>query len=155
MKIEEFEELYHRLRNPVVSYFRKRDVRYHDAFDLADEVFFNAYRHYEGFHAQFEEAPEGWIWKIAHNEYINWVRDLKHASVRIPVNYGIPDSSGVVLDSLEIDEIRRTIGDNDFKMLSMIAEGYKSTEIAKIIGITPNQTRTRIHRVRKRLRGRR
>ena len=73
---EEFAELYRSHLRDVYSYAYYRVGNHHDAEDLTEQTFLQAYRHFERAQAESDGRPlRPWLIRIAHNLAANLYRD--------------------------------------------------------------------------------
>ena len=72
----EFSELYKSHLRDVYSYSYYRVGNHHDAEDLTEQTFLQAYRHFERAQRESEGRPlRPWLIRIAHNLAANYYRD--------------------------------------------------------------------------------
>ena len=76
---ESFGILVERYQAKLLRYGKKFLSNIHDIEDLAQDIFIKAYRNIRGFNPKMRFSP--WIYRIAHNEFINTIRKAK----RMPV----------------------------------------------------------------------
>ena len=73
---DEFAELYRSHLRDVYSYAYYRVGNHHDAEDLTEQTFLQAYRHFERAQAESDGRPlRPWLIRIAHNLAANLYRD--------------------------------------------------------------------------------
>ena len=71
-----FEELYRTHLRDVYSYAYYRVGNHHDAEDLTEQTFLQAYRHFERAQKESQGRPlRPWLIRIAHNLAANYYRD--------------------------------------------------------------------------------
>src|ERR1700754_1698541 len=72
----DFSELYRAHLKDVYSYAYYRDGNHHDAEDLTEQTFLQAYRHFERAQRESDGRPlRPWLIRIAHNLAANYYRD--------------------------------------------------------------------------------
>src|SRR3954463_9292670 len=83
---EEFSALYKAHLRDVYSYSYYRVGNHHDAEDLTEQTFLQAYKHFERAQRESEGRPlRPWLIRIAHNLAANHYRDLPpHKTPRRP-----------------------------------------------------------------------
>jgi len=98
----DFSELYKAHLRDVYSYAYYRVGNHHDAEDLTEQTFLQAYRHFERAQRESDGRPlRPWLIRIAHNLAANYYRDRARGSVRTWV-------LGIV-HNRAIDARRRTV----------------------------------------------
>ena len=156
----EFSELYRAHLRDVYSYSYYRVGNHHDAEDLTEQAFLQAYRHFERARRESNGRPlRPWLIRIAHNLASNYNRDrsrrpqtpLENADP-IPARHGTEavvegreELRSVIenLDSLPVD--RREA------LIMRFALGMDNREIARALGRTDGATKVLIHRAIKQL----
>src|SRR3954451_20719661 len=72
----EFSDLYRAHLRDVYSYSYYRTGNHHDAEDLTEQTFLQAYRHFERAQSEADGRPlRPWLIRIAHNLAANYYRD--------------------------------------------------------------------------------
>ncbi|PIR98171.1 MAG: hypothetical protein COT89_00450 [Candidatus Colwellbacteria bacterium CG10_big_fil_rev_8_21_14_0_10_42_22] len=84
--LEAFSILVERYRERIIRYAKKFLIGYDDAEDLVQEVFIKAYINIKGF--DDSRKFSSWLYRIAHNEFINAIKKRKNE----PVPFFDPDS---------------------------------------------------------------
>jgi len=85
-KIEQFGLLVERYESKMLRYARRFIFGFEDAEDLVQEVFLKAYVNIQGFNTRRRFSP--WLYRIAHNEFINAIKKRRHA----PLLFFDPDA---------------------------------------------------------------
>jgi RNA polymerase sigma-70 factor (ECF subfamily) len=156
----EFSELYRAHLRDVYSYSYYRVGNHHDAEDLTEQTFLQAYRHFE--RAQRESAGRPlrpWLIRIAHNLAANLYRDRS----RRPAS-PIDDTSDLVAshtteelvegrDELGrvLEGVQRLPDDRREALIMRFALGMDNREIARAMGRSDGATKVLIHRAIKQL----
>jgi len=151
----QFSELYRSHLRDVYSYAYYRVGNHHDAEDLTEQTFLQAYRHYERALRESAGRPlRPWLIRIAHNLAANLYRDRS----RRPQS-PLDESSGVIAPhSTERlvsgrDELARVLegvkalpDDRREALIMRFALGMDNREIARALGRSDGATKVLIHR---------
>jgi RNA polymerase sigma-70 factor (ECF subfamily) len=159
---EEFAELYRAHLRDIYSYAYYRVGNHHDAEDLTEQTFLQAYRHFERAQRESHGRPlRPWLIRIAHNLAANLYRDRS----RKPVS---PIDDTTVLSALHTteelvedrDELSRVLAcvrelpdDRREALIMRFALGMDNREIARALGRSDGATKVLIHRAIKQLEG--
>ena len=147
-----FEELYrHHLRD-VYSYAYYRVGNHHDAEDLTEQAFLQAYRHFERARRESDGRPlRPWLIRIAHNLASNYHRDR----ARKPTASHPHGTERVVEGRAELREVIARLDelpdDRREALIMRFALGMSNREIARALGRTDGATKVLIHRAIKQL----
>jgi RNA polymerase sigma-70 factor (ECF subfamily) len=152
---EEFSELYRQHVKDVYSYAYYRVGNHHDAEDLTEQTFLQAYRHYERAQRESNGRPlRPWLIRIAHNLAANLYRD-RSRKPQTPID----DTSGLrsmhtteeLVESR--DELTRVLegvtqlpADRREALIMRFALDMDNREIARALGRTDGATKVLIHR---------
>ena len=156
-KDQAFADLYDRHRSAVWLYCRRR-VGADRADDVMGEVFLTVWR-------RIDQAPPGpealpWLYRISHLTISNqwrgaarrWRLESKLRAIRVSPPNSIAEQ---VVVREEVREVVRRLDDmraTDAEILRLAAwEGLDTTEMAVVLDITPNATKQRLSRARRRL----
>jgi RNA polymerase sigma-70 factor (ECF subfamily) len=150
-----FEDLYRAHLRDVYSYSYYRVGNHHDAEDLTEQTFLQAYRHFERARRESNGRPlRPWLIRIAHNLASNYHRDrsrrptaaLEHVD---PISH--PHETVQVVEGRE--ELRRVMDglthlpeDRRDALIMRFALGMGNREIARALGRTDGATKVLIHR---------
>ncbi len=155
-----FERLYRDHLRDVYSYSYYRVGNHHDAEDLTEQAFLQAYRHFERARRESNGRPlRPWLIRIAHNLASNYHRDR----ARRPQS--VLDESGPIaaLHGTErivegreelkqvIDGVRQLPDDRREALIMRFALGMDNREIARALGRSDGATKVLIHRAIKQL----
>ncbi|MQA75443.1 MAG: sigma-70 family RNA polymerase sigma factor [Solirubrobacterales bacterium] len=155
-----FAELYRTHLRDVYSYAYYRVGNHHDAEDLTEQAFLQAYRHFERARRESDGRPlRPWLIRIAHNLASNYHRDRArrptatldaveppahpHATERVVE--GRADLREVIARLDELPEDRREA------LIMRFTLGMSNREIARALGRTDGATKVLIHRAIKQL----
>lgn len=156
----EFSELYKAHLRDVYSYAYYRVGNHHDAEDLTEQAFLQAYRHFERARSESAGRPmRPWLIRIAHNLAANLYRDRSRRpetnieAVEPPAH---PHSTERVVEGRE--ELRLLMrkldglpDDRREALIMRFALGMDNREIARAMGKTDGATKVLIHRALKQL----
>ena len=156
----EFEELYRAHLRDVYSYSYYRVGNHHDAEDVTEQAFLQAYRHFERARRESGGRPmRPWLIRIAHNLASNYHRDRSRRpesnidAVEPPAH---PHSTERVVEGRE--ELRLVMrkleglpDDRREALIMRFALDMSNREIARALGRTDGATKVLIHRALKQL----
>ena len=151
----EFSELYRAHLRDVYSYAYYRVGDHHDAEDLTEQTFLQAYRHFERAQRESHGRPlRPWLIRIAHNLAANLYRD-RSRKPQTPID----DTTGLRTlhttedlvqgrDDLErvLEGIDQLPDDRREALIMRFALGMDNREIARALGRTDGATKVLIHR---------
>jgi RNA polymerase sigma-70 factor (ECF subfamily) len=156
----EFSELYRAHLRDVYSYAYYRVGDHHDAEDLTEQTFLQAYRHFERAQQESNGRPlRPWLIRIAHNLAANLYRDRS----RKPASPIDENSNLTALHTTEQlvegrDELSRVLAgvqqlpdDRREALIMRFALGMDNREIARAMDRTDGATKVLIHRAIKQL----
>jgi RNA polymerase sigma-70 factor, ECF subfamily len=158
----EFAALYRAHLRDVYSYAYYRIGNHHDAEDLTEQTFLQAYRHFE--RAQRESAGRPlrpWLIRIAHNLAANLYRDRSRRPAS-PIDDGTPlpavhTTEQLVEEREELGRILDGVGqlpdDRREALIMRFALDMDNREIARALGRSDGATKVLIHRAIKQLEG--
>jgi RNA polymerase sigma-70 factor (ECF subfamily) len=157
---EQFSELYRAHLRDVYSYAYYRIGNHHDAEDLTEQTFLQAYRHFERALAESDGRPlRPWLIRIAHNLAANHYRDR----ARKPQTPLADDDTLRTLHTTEDlvegrDELKRILeaitdlpDDRREALIMRFALGMDNREIARAMGRSDGATKVLLHRAIKQL----
>jgi RNA polymerase sigma-70 factor, ECF subfamily len=158
----EFSELYRTHLRDVYSYAYYRVGNHHDAEDLTEQTFLQAYRHFERAQRESRGRPlRPWLIRIAHNLAANLYRDRSRRpsapledTASLPAVHATEDLAegrealGRVLAAVEaLPEDRREA------LIMRFALGMDNREIARALDRSDGATKVLIHRAIRQLEG--
>ena len=158
----EFSELYRTHLRDVYSYSYYRVGNHHDAEDLTEQTFLQAYRHFERALRESDGRPlRPWLIRIAHNLAANLYRDRSRRP-QSPLDEHSPVAAPHSTEELVSgrDELARVLegvkvlpDDRREALIMRFALGMDNREIARALGRTDGATKVLIHRAIKQLAG--
>jgi RNA polymerase sigma-70 factor, ECF subfamily len=157
-----FEELYRTHLRDVYSYSYYRVGNHHDAEDVTEQAFLQAYRHFERARRESNGRPlRPWLIRIAHNLASNYHRDRARrptAALDAVEPIAAMHSTEQLVEGR--DELRQVMaglehlpGDRRDALIMRFALGMDNREIARALGRTDGATKVLIHRAIKQLEG--
>jgi RNA polymerase sigma-70 factor (ECF subfamily) len=157
-----FEDLYRDHLRDVYSYSYYRVGNHHDAEDLTEQTFLQAYRHFERAKRESNGRPlRPWLIRIAHNLASNFHRDRSRRPTSALDSVDPPSHPHATEQVVEgRDELRRVMEnltdlpeDRRDALIMRFALGMSNREIARALGRTDGATKVLIHRAIKQLEG--
>ena len=156
----EFSELYRSHLRDVYSYSYYRVGNHHDAEDLTEQTFLQAYRHFERAQRESEGRPlRPWLIRIAHNLAANYYRDRSRRPQTAIDDAGVlsaPHDTEAVVEGR--DELQRIIQgidelpeDRREALIMRFALGMDNREIARALGRSDGATKVLLHRATRQL----
>jgi RNA polymerase sigma-70 factor, ECF subfamily len=157
-----FAELYRTHLRDVYSYAYYRVGNHHDAEDLTEQTFLQAYRHFERALRESEGRPlRPWLIRIAHNLAANLYRDRSRRP-QTPLDERTqlvaPHSTEELVSGR--DELVRVLegvmelpDDRREALIMRFALGMDNREIARALGRSDGATKVLIHRAIRQLEG--
>jgi RNA polymerase sigma-70 factor (ECF subfamily) len=158
----QFSELYRAHLRDVFSYAYYRVGNHHDAEDLTEQTFLQAYRHFERAQREAEGRPlRPWLIRIAHNLAANLYRDRSRRP-QTPIDdsqhlSAVHTTEDLVEGRDELARIIKAIGglpdERREALIMRFALGMDNREIARALGKTDGATKVLIHRAIRQLEG--
>jgi RNA polymerase sigma-70 factor, ECF subfamily len=156
----EFSELYRAHLRDVYSYSYYRVGNHHDAEDLTEQTFLQAYRHFERAVEESNGRPlRPWLIRIAHNLAANLYRDRARRP-QTPIDDTTTLSAVHTTEDLVegrdelsriLDGIEELPDDRREALIMRFALGMDNREIARAMGRSDGATKVLIHRAIKQL----
>jgi RNA polymerase sigma-70 factor, ECF subfamily len=155
-----FSELYKAHLRDVYSYAYYRVGNHHDAEDLTEQTFLQAYRHFERAEAESNGRPlRPWLIRIAHNLAANLYRDRARKPQTPIEDTTIISATHTTEDLVEgrdelariLDGVKELPDDRREALIMRFALGMDNREIARAMGRTDGATKVLIHRAIKQL----
>jgi RNA polymerase sigma-70 factor (ECF subfamily) len=156
----EFSELYRAHLRDVYSYSYYRVGNHHDAEDLTEQTFLQAYRHFERAQRESDGRPlRPWLIRIAHNLAANYYRDRSRKPQTViddaTVLTAPHDTETVVEGRAELQRIIEGIhelpDDRREALIMRFALGMDNREIARALGRSDGATKVLLHRATRQL----
>jgi RNA polymerase sigma-70 factor (ECF subfamily) len=156
----QFADLYRSHLRDVYSYAYYRVGNHHDAEDLTEQTFLQAYRHFERALAESDGRPlRPWLIRIAHNLAANYYRDrsrkpqtaIEDASV-----ISAPHTTEALVEGREelqriLEGIEALPDDRREALIMRFALGMDNREIARAMGRSDGATKVLLHRATRQL----
>jgi RNA polymerase sigma-70 factor (ECF subfamily) len=157
---EEFSDLYRAHLRDVYSYAYYRVGNHHDAEDLTEQTFLQAYRHFDRAQQESNGRPlRPWLIRIAHNLAANLYRDRARKPQTPIEDTGMLSATHTTEDLVEgrdelariLDGVKDLPDDRREALIMRFALGMDNREIARAMGRTDGATKVLIHRAIKQL----
>jgi RNA polymerase sigma-70 factor (ECF subfamily) len=155
-----FTELYRRHLRDVYSYAYYRVGNHHDAEDLTEQAFLQAYRHFERARRESNGRPlRPWLIRIAHNLASNYHRDRARRPEAALDNVdpiSAPHGTERIVEGREelkhvMSSLQHLPDDRREALIMRFALGMDNREIARALGRSDGATKVLIHRAIKQL----
>ena len=156
----DFSSLYKAHLRDVYSYAYYRVGNHHDAEDLTEQTFLQAYRHFERAQRESKGRPlRPWLIRIAHNLAANYYRDRSRRPVTqlddAAVISAPQDTEEMVQGGEEVMEVLKGVSelpdDRREALIMRFALDMDNREIARALGRSEGATKVLIHRAIKQL----
>ena len=151
----DFTELYRSHLRDVYSYAYYRIGNHHDAEDLTEQTFLQAYRHFERAQRESDGRPlRPWLIRIAHNLAANYYRDRSRrpqTQLDEAAPISAPHPTEDVVEGREeamevLAGVARLPGDRREALIMRFALDMDNREIARALGRSEGATKVLIHR---------
>jgi RNA polymerase sigma-70 factor (ECF subfamily) len=158
----DFSALYRAHLRDVYSYAYYRVGNHHDAEDLTEQTFLQAYRHFERAQRESDGRPlRPWLIRIAHNLAANHYRYRSRrpqTTLEEDAPVAAPHSTEEIVagrDQLArvLDGVKLLPDDRREALIMRFALGMDNREIARALGRSDGATKVLIHRAIKQLEG--
>jgi RNA polymerase sigma-70 factor, ECF subfamily len=155
-----FEQLYRDHLRDVYSYSYYRVGNHHDAEDVTEQAFLQAYRHFERARRESNGRPlRPWLIRIAHNLAANYHRDRSRrpeANIEAIEPPSHPHDTEQIVEGRErLRAVMRRLDDLSEErrdaLIMRFALDMSNREIARALGKTDGATKVLIHRAIKQL----
>jgi len=152
---EQFSALYKAHLRDVYSYAYYRVGNHHDAEDLTEQTFLQAYRHFERAMRESDGRPlRPWLIRIAHNLAANYYRDRSRKPQTALDDADVIAATHTTETLVEHrDDLRRILecvqdlpDDRREALIMRFALGMDNREIARALGRSDGATKVLIHR---------
>jgi RNA polymerase sigma-70 factor (ECF subfamily) len=157
-----FSELYRAHLRDVYSYSYYRVGNHHDAEDLTEQTFLQAYRHFErALHESQGRPLRPWLIRIAHNLAANFYRDRARKPQSAIEDAGMisaPHTTESLVEGREelktiLERVQQLPDDRREALIMRFALGMDNREIARALGRTDGATKVLLHRAIRQLEG--
>ena len=151
----DFTELYRAHLRDVYSYAYYRVGNHHDAEDLTEQTFLQAYRHFKRALRESNGRPlRPWLIRIAHNLAANYYRDRSRRPQTNLEDAGVLSSPHPTEELVEgREEVKEVLAgvaelpdDRREALIMRFALGMENKEIARALGRSEGATKVLIHR---------
>jgi RNA polymerase sigma-70 factor, ECF subfamily len=156
----DFTELYKAHLRDVYSYSYYRIGNHHDAEDLTEQTFLQAYRHFERAQRESNGRPlRPWLIRIAHNLAANYYRDRSRRPVTQLDDAAVltaPRGTEEMVEGREevkevLEGVAKLPDDRREALIMRFALGMDNKEIARAMDRSEGATKVLIHRAIKQL----
>ncbi len=157
-----FSDLYRAHVRDVYSYSYYRVGNHHDAEDLTEQTFLQAYRHLERALRESKGRPlRPWLIRIAHNLAANFYRDRSRkpeAAIEDASMIAATHTTESLVEGREqlkriLDGVQQLPDDRREALIMRFALGMDNREIAQALGRTDGATKVLLHRAIRQLEG--
>jgi RNA polymerase sigma-70 factor (ECF subfamily) len=151
----QFSDLYRAHLRDVYSYSYYRVGNHHDAEDLTEQTFLQAYRHFERAQSESRGRPlRPWLIRIAHNLAANYYRDRSRKPQTALDDAGVlaePHTTETLVEHRDdlkriLDKVQDLPDDRREALIMRFALGMDNREIARALGRTDGATKVLLHR---------
>ena len=151
----DFSSLYKSHLRDVYSYAYYRVANHHDAEDLTEQTFLQAYRHFERAQRESKGRPlRPWLIRIAHNLAANYYRDRsRRPQTAIDDADALAATHTTEALGQDRDDLKRILecvqqlpDDRREALIMRFALGMDNREIARALGRTDGATKVLLHR---------
>ena len=155
-----FTELYRAHLRDVYSYAYYRIGNHHDAEDITEQTFLQAYRHFERAQRESNGRPlRPWLIRIAHNLAANYHRDRSRrpqTNLEDAAIVSAPHGTEQLVEGREevqavLAGVAELADDRREALIMRFALGMDNKEIARALGRSEGATKVLIHRAIKQL----
>jgi RNA polymerase sigma-70 factor, ECF subfamily len=156
----DFSELYRSHLRDVYSYAYYRIGNHHDAEDLTEQTFLQAWRHFERARREANGRPlRPWLIRIAHNLAANYYRDRSRRP-QTPLDdadvVSAPHETAQLVEGRQelrdvLEGVAALPDDRREALIMRFALGMDNREIARALGRSEGATKVLIHRAVKQL----
>lgn len=143
-----FNEIYEQYYKKILNYFRK-DFGKEDAEDLTQQTFLQLWAWIpNGFAITNKKAL---IYQIARNvKYDKFRRNALLLEVMLPETFDISDKNNY-MNIVELKLMINSLSEKEKYLLLLSLQGYNSSEISQKLNISPSAVRSRLQKIRKKL----
>ena len=158
----EFSDLYRAHLRDVYSYAYYRVGDHHDAEDLTEQTFLQAYRHFERAQRESNGRPlRPWLIRIAHNLAANFYRDRSRkpeSAIEDADMISTPHTTESLVEGREelqsiLAGVAQLPDDRREALIMRFALGMDNREIARALGRSDGATKVLLHRAIRQLEG--
>lgn len=154
----EFDSLFANYHDKVVTYLNSKISNYHDAQDLASEVFLYCYSHFAEYDPQ-KSSLSTWLYLIVNSRLKNYYRDQKVSSDIESIFDVLPDEDSDMDNCVYLEQLHHQVMDAILTLperqktivLMSYFEEKSSQEIAAALGMSAVNVRVTLSRALKTL----
>ena len=118
-----------------------------DRNDLTQEIIGQAWKSYASFRGDSKFAT--WLYRVAMNVSLSFLKqNIRRKDLDLPTNTG---SYSISNEADLLDRILKALNPIEKSIVLLQIEGYRQPEIAEMVGISEINIRTKVHRIRKKL----
>jgi RNA polymerase sigma-70 factor (ECF subfamily) len=156
----DFSELYRTHLRDVYSYSYYRTGNHHDAEDLTEQTFLQAYRHFDRAQRESHGRPlRPWLIRIAHNLAANYYRDRSRrpqTQLEDAAIISAPHDTADIVEGREelqavLEGVSKLPDDRREALIMRFALDMDNKEIARALGRSEGATKVLLHRAIKQL----
>jgi len=156
----DFSELYRTHLRDVYSYSYYRTGNHHDAEDLTEQTFLQAYRHFDRAQRESHGRPlRPWLIRIAHNLAANYYRDRSRRPQTQLEDAAVISAPHDTVDIVEgreelqavLEGVQKLPDDRREALIMRFALDMDNKEIARALGRSEGATKVLLHRAIKQL----
>ncbi|MBN2730279.1 MAG: RNA polymerase sigma factor [Bacteroidales bacterium] len=157
------EALYNKYGGMLLGVCNRYLSAYADAEDVFQEAFIKIFKNISTFRNQSEFSLQKWMKRIMINTAINFIREKKKASFTADSDFSLEfisdeqdpaffDDLYEMISAEEILEIVQKLPDGYRMVFNLYAmESCSHDEIAKMLGVSVNTSKTQLHKARKKI----
>lgn len=133
-----------------IRFIASRYANKDEADDMYQEILLQLWRSYDSFEGK--ASVDTWVYKVAFNTAMTYVRKtIKHRELTESISslfksVGQPATENCQSEILT--QFVHTLGDTDATILMMYLDGLSATDMAEVIGISPNAISARVKRIK-------
>ncbi len=122
-----------------------------DREDLRQEILLHLWRGWK--HYRPDHRPITWLYRVALNTAISWRRHRGRQVATIPLDaFDLPDDTALHEQAVHLRSLMLHLPTADQRMLELYLDGFSSSEIASVLGISQTAVTTRMGRIKEKLR---
>ncbi|GAB4420202.1 MAG: RNA polymerase sigma factor [Bacteroidia bacterium] len=142
-----FLSLIHTHRGIITKLVRLYVDHREDQRDLTQEIILQAWKSYDRFEGR--SAFSTWLYRVTLNTVLTYRR--KYQPEPLPESFQMAAPGRDYESSQLLLWAMKQLRDVERMIVALHLEGYDNTEIAQIVGLTPNHVAVKLHRAKKRL----
>ena len=119
-----------------------------DKADLRQEILFQAWKSFPKFNGKSSFST--WLFRVGLNTSLTYLKHKKNTVAPIEPHLMVPDQSNTNPKAI-LEVILSVLNDIEKAIAMALIEGYQQQEISKMLGISYENVRIKIHRMRKKL----